>query len=236
MKISIVLVEPENPGNLGAICRVMGNFAISELLVVNPKCDLSDIEAVKRAKHAKYILENIKQVELADLNHDLIVGTTAQIAGQGNIVRAPLELKDMVDKLKETEGGSLAIVFGREGEGLHNDELALMDYTITIPTNREYQTLNLSHSVGIVCYELFQAFGTEHMSHYVKGIEYLARDQKEHLFEKFDSIVEKVDFAITEHEKIRAQIFKKIVNKSNLTKREGYALFGLLKAIEKSLK
>lgn len=239
MKIKIVLIEPQTPGNIGAICRVMANFGLSELLVVDPKCDLMDIEAVKRAKHAKYILENIKQITLEQvLENDLIVGTSAIIAGDRNIERTPLPVSEFADKLKDKAETNydVAIVFGREGEGLHMDELEKMDYNIFIPSNRDYQTLNLSQAVAIIAYELFHRYGKEDFHYYAKNRKYMDSETKQALLEKYNQLSEKIEFDTEEHKITRDKVFAKVINKANLTKREAFALFGLLKKMENQLK
>lgn len=232
------MIEPQTPGNIGAICRVMANFSLSELLVVNPKCDLMDVEAIKRAKHSKYILENIKQVTFEQvLENDLVVGTSAIIAGDRNIERTPITVSEFATKLEDKADTdySVAIVFGREGEGLHMDELEKMDYNIFIPSNRDYQTLNLSQAVAIISYELFHRYGKENFHYYAKNRKYMDNDTKTALLEKYKQVSEKIEFDLEEHKITRDKVFSKVINKADLTKREAFALFGLLKKIENQI-
>jgi len=133
--ISIVLIEPENPGNIGAITRVMANFGFESLFLVNPKCDHLSQEAKNRAKHAQEVLNNAKTIK--NLNKfDYLIATTAQIGTDYNLPRSPIKPEQLAKILPEK--GNIALVFGREGIGLTNEEINKADFVVTIPTNKKY--------------------------------------------------------------------------------------------------
>lgn len=158
MELKVILVEPEYPINLGAIARVMKNFGVKDLILVNPKVSPDNEIARKFAVHAVEILENAQIVETLEeaLNSiDLAIGTTG-LAGEDYIPeRTPINPEDFAKRLF-LYAGSIGIVFGRESRGLDNKELKMLDFTVTIPTSQEYPVMNLSHAVGIILYEIYK--------------------------------------------------------------------------------
>ena len=152
---TIVLVEPQHPGNVGAVARVMANFGCDELLLVGG-CEIDD-DAMARAKAGQPLLESARRI--ASLK-EALVETPVSVATSGIVPkgdsrwqRAPHPVQELADLLK---GREPALVFGRENHGLDRGELALCDLTIQVPTSPEHPVLNLSHAVGIVLYELFR--------------------------------------------------------------------------------
>ena len=96
--ITIILIEPENPGNTGAICRAMKNFDFSNLVLVNPKFDTDSKDLRNRAKWANDLVDNIKIIKKYDKNtikklrkeYDYLIATTARIGRDYNVLRSPI--------------------------------------------------------------------------------------------------------------------------------------------------
>jgi tRNA/rRNA methyltransferase len=153
----VILVEPSFEESIGFVARAMKNFGLSNLHVVNPIAVLGP-EGRSRGGHAQDVLDSIVQnrsLEEALQGLDLAIGTTAQKSyASSNLVRKPMTPKEFSTMVKK-RSGTVGIVFGREGTGLTNSELAQCDATLTIPANSDYQTLNLSHAAVIVFYELY---------------------------------------------------------------------------------
>ncbi|GIU72665.1 MAG: RNA methyltransferase [Candidatus Nitrosocaldaceae archaeon] len=145
--LSIAVIEPEYEINLGYIARVMKNFGLEELLLINPKCDIS--KARIYATHGSDILDNAKVVSKDYLkNYDQLIGTTAiKASSRMNIIRDAISPEDAVISK------NACLILGRESTGLTNDELALCDLIITINAGK-YNTLNISHALAIILYEL----------------------------------------------------------------------------------
>ncbi|PIN69564.1 hypothetical protein COV94_02755 [Candidatus Woesearchaeota archaeon CG11_big_fil_rev_8_21_14_0_20_57_5] len=145
--ISVALIEPQTPENIGAVARSMANFGVHSLIIASPRCDHLSIEARKVACHAQHILEKARIVGVADVfAMDMLVATTSKIGTDYNITRTPV----LLPAFSAPPGCTL--VFGREGDGLSNEELAQADMILTIPT-AAYAALNLSHAVAIVLYQ-----------------------------------------------------------------------------------
>jgi len=151
----VVLVEPQNEGNVGAVARVMKNFGVEDLVLVKP-CPLGP-EARKRAMHGASILE--KSTSVADLNEavqgvDLIVGTSGvETSSEKKFARIAISPTDLETRTAAT-GGLVALVFGREDFGLLAEDVERCDVLVTIPASAEYPILNISHAAAIVLYEL----------------------------------------------------------------------------------
>ena len=156
-RLCIVLVEPEHDGNIGAVARSMLNFGISDLRVVGRSGQWSD-EARKRAKNAQEVLDQSKTtVSLEDAVDDcsLIIGTSGKREDGGKTSMRHFLLPDELPERLSGVGGRVGIVFGPEGKGLMNGQLAMCDLLVTIPTWEGYPILNLSHAVSIICFSWY---------------------------------------------------------------------------------
>jgi len=226
--ITIILIEPEHPGNVGAVCRLMKNFGLDKLVLIDPKCDHRSSEAIARSKHAKDILDNaiVEKVEQLK-NFDYLVATTAQLGSDYNIPRSPLTPEQLAGKMKDIKG-NIAIVFGREGTGLTNEEIKLCDFTVTIPSSTEYPALNLSHSVGIILYEIFKVNEDKKINDHIIPI---SKNDKDQLLKMVDQILDKLEFATEEKKDTQKTVWKKVIGKSMMTKREAFALMGFLRKL-----
>ena len=158
--LSIVLIEPSTPGNIGFIARAMKNFGLKDLILINPKCELKK-EAIWYAKHAKDIIKKSKTKPFSYLKKfDYLIGTTAIIGSDYNIPRSPLTPKQLASELSKInlKKTNIALIFGREGSGLNNKEIQMCDFIVTIPTSKKYPTMNISHSASISVFATFISF------------------------------------------------------------------------------
>ena len=224
--IHIALIESKTPGNVGAIARVMKNFDVSNLILVNPQCNYLDSRSIARSKNAKNILKKSKVVKKFSYlkKFDYIIGTTAIQGSDYNIPRVALSPEQLADKIKNLKN-NIVIVFGEEGNGLTNEEIKLCDIMVSIPSSQKQPTLNISHSVAIIMYELFK---TKHQN----NIELASRKEKEILLKKVDEIINKFKFSTKEKKETQKIVWKKVLNKSFLTKREIFGLFGLFRKLK----
>ncbi|WP_297083244.1 RNA methyltransferase [Thermoleptolyngbya sp. C42_A2020_037] len=158
-QIRIVLVEPAGPLNVGAIARVMKNFGLRQLVLVNPQCDPLSAEARLLAVHAADLLEAAHPV--ATLS-EALTGCQRAVATTGrDRTTLPIRLESPQDCLpwlrSPLSDGTLptaALIFGREDSGLTNAELNLAQRFVQIPTSEAYASMNLAQAVAVCCYEL----------------------------------------------------------------------------------
>ena len=225
--MKIILVEPQHPGNVGAVARVMANFGINDLALVKG-CEIND-DGYARSKSGRPVLENLKRFEtmkeaLADC--DIAIGTSGiKPEGDKRWFRAPESVKK-INKIIEGRENP-ALVFGRENYGLYKEELALCEVTLTIPTNPEYPILNLSHAVGIVLYEIKR-------KEKVKG----PKKRKTVSQEEFERLVERImnmleDSSYPERKLARSKTtLRRLISRGNPDEGEYENLMGIFKAIK----
>ena len=153
--ISIVLVEPQGPINVGAVCRSMMNFGFSDLRLVNPCSDYGSLMARRMALKAESILKRAQRftsLEEALADCHLTVGTTRRFGKYREDFLNPQQ--SAIRALTQPSNSRIAFVFGREDRGLHTRELDLCHWFVTIPTHGAYPSMNLSHAVTLLLYEL----------------------------------------------------------------------------------
>lgn len=156
MRISVVLVEPIYEGNVGSVARAMKNFGFTDLILVRP-CDIGDF-GLAMASHARDLMEGARVVdalEEAVAGANLVVGTTG-VRGRttDRHLRVPsLTPRKLAERLGGT-AGDVALLLGREDDGLSRQELGLCDIVVSIPTSPEYPIMNISHAAAVLLYEL----------------------------------------------------------------------------------
>jgi tRNA/rRNA methyltransferase len=222
--IRIVLVAPIYEGNVGFSARVMKNFGFSRLTLIDP-CRIGE-EASLRAAHAQDVLKGAETCTLDEIFSQscLTIATTGEISK--SICRSmrmpyftPGEIRE---KIKDIDG-TISILFGRENWGLNNDEVKRCDMICTIPTSPEYPILNLSHAVGVVCYEL---------AHIPRG-EYLlaTREEMDYLYRHIDRFLDEIDHPRFKRENTMLMM-RRVFGRSQLTAREASTVHGLLRRAE----
>lgn len=161
MDLTVVLNCPARPANIGAAARAMKVMGFTRLVLVTPLAAI-DNEARAVAHGSQDVLEQARIVgSLAEAveGATLVVGTTAR---QGKHRMTPVKLRKFVtDVLPAYQPARLAVVFGSEEAGLSNDDLEFCQFAVEIPTGPLFHSLNLSHAVMVVCYELFVGLADE---------------------------------------------------------------------------
>jgi len=155
--ITIILVDTKFPANIGATARCMMNMGLSRLTLVNPPED-EHREMEKLAAGADRIVkEALVSTSLVDAiaGHNLVIGTSRHSGRLRKNVRSPREMADQVVPLLSRN--KVAVVFGNEVNGLDNRDLALCSEITAIFSSEAFPSLNLSHAVMVVAYELFLA-------------------------------------------------------------------------------
>lgn len=221
----VVLVEPLHSGNIGSVARVMKNFGFKELVLLNP-CDL-DTPARVMAMHAYDIIENARiEFSLKDAlkGSNVIAGMTGDAGKTDNRhMRMPVFTPRMLKEKLEGKSGAVSLLFGRENDGLRNEELELCDFIVNIPTSEEYPSMNLSHAVAVVLYEL---------SDVESGETYLADHfDIELLYEHIEEVLSDIEYK--EHKEDKTMLMlKRILGRAELTGREVQTLRGVLRRIQ----
>ncbi len=160
--VVIVLARPEEPRNIGAVCRAMANNGIHKLRIVGNKNEI-DIEKVHvLAIHASYIFDNAEFFSsITEACEDCVLscGTTRRRGKKrkGKLL-LPEEFAKIANKITTSSktAGKVAMVFGNERTGLDDNEILECSIGVIIPSSEEFGSLNLSHAVQIMCYTLFR--------------------------------------------------------------------------------
>ncbi len=230
--LCIILVEPQGPINIGSVCRVMMNFSISQLRLVNPCKGYLGLDARRMALKAETLLkdavvfQNLKEA-LKDCHG--AIGTTRRFGKYRNDFLLP----DQAATWLSDQPGSVksALVFGREDRGLHTDELELCQFFLTIPTSRAYPSMNLAQSVAVCLYEISKATDNninpaERKEEPATGddLERMYRHMRETLLE-----IEYLDPLNPDH---ILRTFRRIFGRAGLSERDVRILQGLWRRID----
>jgi tRNA/rRNA methyltransferase len=154
----VILVESQLGENIGAAARAMANFGLSQLRLVAPKAAWPNEKARVMASGADRVLDGAKvfaSVREAIADCHFVLATTARAHDQAKPVSGADEAARLVAP-RISAGETVAILFGRERNGLENDEVALADRVITLPVNPAFASLNLAQAVAVVSYEWFK--------------------------------------------------------------------------------
>ena len=227
----IVFVECETPGNIGFLARTMANFGLKNLVLINPPTLTN--EAYYQATHGKYIVENAKIYPTLDDFYqsqriDFKVASTGMAGGSYNLSRIPLKPEELGKSMNVSN--KIAILFGREGNGLTNKEINDCDICVSIPTDPTYPIMNISHAAAIIFYELFKnkhEFGVE-------GLSESNELEKEYLVKDMDDLIDLLD--IPEHKKKNGKkVFNNIISRAFITGREAHTFKGILRRLKNKI-
>jgi len=224
--LRIVLVEPRESGNVGAVARVMKNFGFDDLVIVGEHPQLLPV-AGWWASGADDLLERARltttlQEALADAH--LTVATTSTRGRTTPAHFTPQELAAQLSSL--TEGQILALVFGREDSGLTREEVVQCHRTALIPTSEQFPTMNLAQAAGVFCFALSSVERKSAMRELAPAV------LIERLHERLESLLLEVGFL---HANNPARIYDEVramIGRASLDQREVTVLLGLVRQIE----
>jgi len=193
---AIVLVRPQEEGNVGAAARAMANMGLKELVLVEPAPAFGPV-ARAFAVGAGFILDTTRRAGRLDealAPYQRIVATTA--ARARHLPAPAIHPAELHAELAEDPfGTSTAVVFGPESSGLNNEELALASAVVSIPCSPVQPTLNLAQAVLIVAYELAQARLREESEAIPEDSPLASQEEIEGLFVQAENILAAIGFA-----------------------------------------
>ena len=155
-KFGIVLIKPQLGENIGACARVMKNFGIKNLSIVSPKFSFPNhktkvtsvgaFDIIRKTKVYNKVVDSLK-------TFDTVVSLSAR---RRDINKKHITMLDFSKLLKNNRYKNVGLMFGPESSGLSNKDLSYSNYILQIPTSKNFKSLNLSHSVTVICYEIFK--------------------------------------------------------------------------------
>src|SRR5215472_13295319 len=232
----VVLVEPQLGENIGAAARAMANFGLSQLRLVNPRQGWPNDKARMMATGAGRVLE-AATLSAAIADCSFVLATTARAHDQAKPVIGPAEAAGLIAP-RIGAGENIAVLFGRERNGLENDEVAFADAIVTLPVNPAFASLNLAQVVVIVAYEWFKLAGSGNLPFAMPTKS--APAPKQQLLAFFESVereLEKVEFFRPPDKRETMQInLRNIFTRMQPTQQDIQTLHGVIMAVAEGRK
>lgn len=235
MGLTVVLVEPAGPLNVGSVARLCANFGINDLRLVAPRCNPSDAQALRMAVHGQTVLHQASTFTtlleaLSDCQR--VVASCGRI-DHGDI---PLQTTDQVMPWVEEglrSGAQVALVFGREDRGLSNEELLLSHRVVRLHTGDHYPSLNLSHAVAILLHDLqrsrIDAAADDQQA--LQASEAAAPPQLEACLQDAEALLLDVGFLLPHTAKARMAKIKGLLRRASIQAQELAMLRGMVRQL-----
>ena len=154
-KFGFILVKPQLGENIGACARSMKNFGFSKLYIVDPKINFPNHKAKATSVGAYDIISKAKvfnKIENAIKSFNLVISLSAR---RRDINKKHISVQEF-QKIILKKNLNIGLMFGPEASGLSNKDLSFSNYILQIPTSSKFKSLNLSHSLTVICYEIFK--------------------------------------------------------------------------------
>ncbi len=224
------------PENIGATARAMMNFGLKDLLLVAPRDGWPNKRAYELASHAAPVLDNAK----------LFATTQEAVAGFKRIYAATARNREMVKPVFTPDEGTkkivdealpTAILFGPERTGLTNEDVAIADSIITIPTS-DLASLNIAQSVVVLAYQWFvneSNIGVSTQDNLNNKSPFVSKEELQGFFNHLESMLDNVDFwKVPEKKEKMWMNLQNIFTRNNLTEQEVRTLRGVIAELYRS--
>ena len=232
--IRFVLFEPTHPGNVGAAARAMKTMGFSELVLVNPGCEI-DGEARARSSGALDVLMGARLVgSLAEAvtGCGLVVGATARQRRLKWPEHAPRDAAALL--VNESREKPVALVFGTERAGLKNTELDMCNALVYIPSNPDYSSLNLAMAVQVLTYELRVAGRVDAGPGFESEAPPATGEEMENFYSHLEQVMTDVEFLKPDNPRYLMRRMRRMFIRARPDKNEVNMLRGLLSAVDRA--
>lgn len=236
-RVKVVLVGTTHSGNIGSAARAMKVMGLSQMVLVDPQCQV-DAQAIALAAGASEIALNAQiypTLEAAVADCGLVVGTSAR---SRTLEWPMLEPRECGEKLiSEANQHSVAMVFGRERTGLTNDELQLCHYHVCVPANPEYSSLNLAMAVQLLSYEVRMAYLALQQSSQSSTLqeEYPRHQELERFYAHLEQVIMQTEFISAQQPGQVMNKLRRMFTRARLEAQEINILRGILTSVQKSI-
>ena len=210
-KFGFILVKPQLGENIGAAARSLKNFGFSNLNLVTPKFTFPNQKTKVTSVGAFDLINSTKvfdNIEEAISEFDVVISLSAR---RRDINKKHITLVDLNNILKKRKNSNFGFMFGPENSGLSNKDISLSNFILQIPTSKKFKSLNLSHSVTIICYELFKFLNKNLLKKKGRSFKIAPKSQISSLVEHLIKLLETKDFFLPKEKK-----HSMIVNINNL--------------------
>lgn len=231
-KIAIVLVEPREPGNIGAAARAMANMGLSRLVLVRPP-DHRVADAFKMALAARPILE--AALVFDDLARALggfgfVAGTTRRGGAERRGRVTPRQLAAELPAV--AAANDVAILFGREDSGLTNEELQYCQRLVTVPSSEGFGSLNLAQTVLAIAYEIFIAAAASGPGGPGAPARRAPTAELEGLYAQMERVLLKIGYLDPANPAHMMRVFRRLFGRAGPDAREARALRGIFRQVD----
>lgn len=230
-RIAVVLVYPKYQGNIGAVARSMMNAGLKTMYMVGNK-ELEN-DAYIRAVYGKEVLDNCTFIDsLDDLvgKYQVMAATSSETSfNERRFRRIPVSADDFWKDLLKTDR-KIALVFGREDDGLRNTEVEKCNYFIHIPSSPEYPAYNLSHAVTIVLYEMIKKVSAPIGSHDIS----VSESNIALLEREIEKLLEMSEYS-SYRRRNTIVMLRRIIARSNITDNEYHKLRGIIDSVKRKM-
>ena len=195
-KFGFILVKPQLGENIGACARSMKNFGFNKLHIVEPKIIFPNHKAKATSVGAYDIINKAKvfdNVEDSVNSFNLIVSLSAR---RRDINKKHISLERFQQIITKKRNLNIGLMFGPEASGLSNKDLSFSNYILQIPTSTKFKSLNLSHSLTIICYEIFKLINKKSMKKNTSKIKISSKSKISSVLKHLVSLLEKRDFFV----------------------------------------
>lgn len=231
--IRVVLVRTFHPGNIGSAARSMKTMGLSDLCLVGPK-EYPSPEAIKMSAGAADVLNSatvVSSLQEALKDCTTIIASTARPRGYDLPELSPEAAAEMLSA--GAKKSPVALIFGPERMGLHNDDIALAKYRVTIPANPGYSSLNMAAAVQTLSYEIYKASSSTAPP--TQALRELPNsEQVERFYEHLETVLKDISF-LRPHQGETMQRLRQLFTRAEPDQMELNILRGILSSTQKTL-
>jgi tRNA (cytidine32/uridine32-2'-O)-methyltransferase len=236
-QVKVVLVGTSHSGNMGSAARAMKVMGLSNMVLVDPQCEV-DSQAIALAAGASEIALNAKIVSILEEAVEdcgLVVGSSARSRTLEWPMLEPRECGELF--AKEGKSHPVALVFGRERTGLTNDELQRCHYHVCIPANPEYSSLNLAMAVQTLAYEVRVGHLNDQASIHPKAEqeEYPKHKELEMFYEHLEKVITQTQFIDSDNPDQVMNKIRRLFSRARPEAQEINILRGILTTVQKKI-
>jgi len=231
--VRIILIGTSHPGNIGSAARAMKTMGLTDLVLVDPECEI-DGKSIALAAGASDVLKNhqmYKTLDEAIADCGLVIGASARPRTLDWPMLDPREMG--VKAASESKQHKVALVFGRENSGLSNDELQKCHFHVFIPANPDYSSLNLAMAVQTLSYEVRMAFLASTAFPEVVE-EYPRASEFEGMLEHLQKTLFQIGFIVPAHPGLVMDKLRRLFNRARPEINELRMLRGIFSSMQKS--
>ena len=204
-KFGFILVKTQLGENIGACARSMKNFGFSKLHIVSPKINFPNHKTKATSVGAYDIINKAKvfdNVEKAIEPFNLVIALSAR---RRDINKRHISLQNFQNIIKKKQNLNIGFMFGPEASGLSNQDLSFANYIMQIPTSPKFKSLNLSHSLTVICYEIFKMMN-ENKTKYYLNLKISSKAKITNIVRHLVSLLEKKNFFTPREKKLSMQL------------------------------